>query len=563
LSRSVAPDRVPRRIPRLRLAATGIVFAFALLAAAELSLRALGAGATPVLVEVAGPDGPLLVRSPSAPGVDASAMAVAPDRLGSLKSKAAGRVRVIVVGESTVAGFPFFGQLSFSRLLEHALRRAGGDVEVVNFGRAADSSSDVAEAAIASLQLAPDVLVVSSGHNEFQASYVGALRDGAWPRLRTLLRELALVRAGQQRDWRTEAAEEEQLPAEAVADLPFLSEAEFDRGSRRYRDQLDRVAAAAARAGVPLVVMTQVANLAVAPCASAFRQPLAPDERAAYRRELAAAMERLADGAVAAGVSVGDRLEVLLQKDSAVALAQFAAARCREAVGDLDGARDRYRAALLLDAYPNRGGARLNEVIREFTRESGAALVDADAVWQRRGGAAPGNDLFLDYCHPNLEGIALLAETLLAGLLERKLLPPVVDGERALAWLREPADHWLESLSLTRDRLAGGLVEAALLMLGAAERTGEPGERWRLARSGFRQARSIAPARLDAALGAIATGLVLGSVNESLTDADKLWRSDPQALQKLHDQLPSLPQLASAIAAAGVEWRDGRLVRKP
>lgn len=190
-------------------------------------------------------------------------------------------------------------------------------------------------------------------------------------------------------------------------------------------------------------------------------------------------------------------------------------------------------------------------------------LVDPEAAWLRRGGAAPGRELFLDYCHPNLEGTAALAAELLAALLAEGLVPRAIDGAAAQRWLQAPAEEWLAALALTRGALAGGLVEAALLMLGAAEATAAPAERWRLARSGFGQALQIAPTQLEAELGGIATGLVTGALDESLLRADKLWRSDPQSLQKLAEQLPQLPRLAAAIAAAGVEWRDGRLVRKP
>lgn len=548
---------------RWRVAAFGVALALALLATAEAALRLAGIGIEPALIEATGTAGPLLIRRPSAPGVDPAALARAPDRLGCSASKPAGTIRIIVVGESTVAGFPFHGQLSFARLLEHALDAGGaGAVEVVNFGRAADSSDDVRESALAALALAPDVLLVSSGHNEFQASYVGALRDGIWPRVRAALRSLALVRAGQQREWRTAAAEEEARSPEAVADAPFLAESEFARGAERYRANLLAIARAADRAGVRLALMTQVSNLAVAPCASSFRQLRDPSARARYRRELMALQAAPAPEAPAELARRCAAADALIAEDAGVALAQFVAARCHAALGDDAAARSRYQAALLLDDYPNRGGARLNGMIREVARDCGAALVDVEAAFLASGGAAPAHELFLDYCHPNLAGVAALARGCVATLAEKSWLPPALDRARVDALLTGPVEDWLGDLALSREGLASGLAQAALDVVRAAEAAADPREPWRLAAGGCAQALTIAPTLVDAELAAIALAAALGNVEESLARADKLWRSNPEALQKLASQLAAFPRLAAAIADAGLVWRDRQLVRK-
>ncbi|MSR45508.1 MAG: hypothetical protein EXS13_00290 [Planctomycetes bacterium] len=554
-----------RRTPRLRLALFGIVAAVALVALAEGALRLAGIGIESPLVGVATDAGALLIRRPSDPRVDAAMLARAPDRLGCTATKAAGVVRIVIVGESTVAGFPFYGQLSFGRLLELALRRGGaGSIEVVNFGRAADSSDDVREAAIAALALAPDLLIVSSGHNEFQASYVAALRDENWPRWRAKLRQLALVRAGTRRDWRAAAAAEEQPSGPAVADRPFLAASEFERGRARYEANLAEVVNATTSAGVPLVIATQVANVAALPCASSFSVAAPTALRDAYRSELAAieTAPTTADPAELAARST--RVRVLLDRDSGVARAHHLAGQLDAAQGDHACALRHFREAARQDRYPNRGGLFLNGTVASLSRSGAFRVVDVAADFESAMERTPEQELFLDYCHPNLEGVAQMAASYVPVVLE--LLGTqlrAIDRAAVDATLRSPPNDWLAALDLDRLALAGGLAQAALEMVRRFEAAPTALEALTLAEGGFAQALSIAPGLVDAAIGRVAVLVALGRVDDALRVADNLWRSDPEALQKLRALLPGFPNLAATFTAAGLDWDDGHLVRNP
>ena len=164
---------------RAALLLAGVAAAFALFALVELALRTTGRGVERELVEFEAPEGRLLTRYRNWPDL-AKDPARSLDRIACAVAKPAGTLRVVVVGESTAAGFPFAPHFSFARVLEARLRRdhPGRAIEVVEFGRAADPSAAVAATAREAMACAPDLLVICSGHNEYQASYIDDLRDG-------------------------------------------------------------------------------------------------------------------------------------------------------------------------------------------------------------------------------------------------------------------------------------------------------------------------------------------------------------------------------------------------
>jgi len=460
-----------RRGGRALLAVAGVALAVALVAAAEFALRLARADELALLRRVTRDGEAWLERRDPAWQLPVAAGDPL-DRVACRVAKPAGVARVVVVGESTAAGFPFAPKLSFGRLLEAALRcgsgggsggGAVGAVEVVNLARAGDSSDDVRAVAIEALALSPEVVVVCSGHNEFQGSCLSDLRDGLWPRLRARLRRLALVRVGSERITSRAAAAELAPPTSDVADRPFLSASERARGADRFRANLAAIAAATENAGAALIVMTQVADLSDPPNASSFRAALADVGRATYRRVLAEVEQSVATGAPAPAGAIA-RLRDL---DPDVACFQFACGRLAERDGDPVAARAAYERALELDDAPDRVGAALNGVVRELAADGRARLVDAQAAFAALPPASsPARDLFLDYCHPDVPGLALLAELVLpdvhAALAERGIaLPPLAE---ARARLRRPLSLLLTELSLTRAALAEGSARAGRVL---------------------------------------------------------------------------------------------------
>jgi hypothetical protein len=108
----------------------------------------------------------------------------------------------------------------------------------------------------------------------------------------------------------------------------------------------------------------------------------------------------------------------VLAVDARAAAFHYVAAQCLEALGRKDEAKREYLLARDTDAFPHRTLSSFNEAVRALVRErrgrgEDVELFDAEAVFSRAApDGLPGNDLFLDQCHPNLRGHALLARGL-------------------------------------------------------------------------------------------------------------------------------------------------------
>jgi hypothetical protein len=553
---------------RLALLVAGVLAAFGLLAATEIVLRLAGAGAVHELHEFATPAGTMLSRERDW-DVRARDAKLSLDRIACLREKPAGTFRVVVVGESTAAGFPFWPQFSFGRALETRLRHdlPGTPIEIVNFGRAADPSEAVMDTALEALErVAPDLLVVSSGHNEYQASYVDDLRDGFAVRVIAALRELRIVRAlrlsPELSNRRPEVLPDVQR-GEFVAARPFLSPREFARGEERLLAHLRRIAATARDAGCDVVFMTQPSNLSrFTPCLSHHSRPLASDPAVEYERlvgEWYSLMLASADPSRQAAIA--QRLDEL---DPDVAVVRYLDGRRLEAAGDATAARREFARSLELDGYPNRARSGIQRVICEAAASPGSALIDVAAAFAAATRLpAPGDDLFLDHCHPTLESTFLLADVLLP-TLARKLESRGVDvahlDSSRPSLSIQSADEWLAAMRLDRTALADGPIQAGmvnlLLELASPVRT----ESLRLSRHGFEVALALRTDDARAVYGLCLVELLEHHKEAALELQERLLARQPDGLKEVEQSAQKMPRLLDALRDLGLRLDHGRLV---
>jgi lysophospholipase L1-like esterase len=86
-----------------------------------------------------------------------------------LKDKPDSVFRIFVLGESSVAGFPYHSTSSFASVAEYVLQQipATKKCEIINCGITAITSKHIASIADKLLQYQPDCIVIYAGHNEF------------------------------------------------------------------------------------------------------------------------------------------------------------------------------------------------------------------------------------------------------------------------------------------------------------------------------------------------------------------------------------------------------------
>ncbi|MEO8498005.1 MAG: hypothetical protein ABI614_23305, partial [Planctomycetota bacterium] len=77
--------------------------------------------------------------------------------------------RIVVVGASSVQGYPYPSELSFPRHMELLLSRqlSGRDVEVLNAGIVGLGTTPLVDVVSQSFAASPDLIVLYAGHNEF------------------------------------------------------------------------------------------------------------------------------------------------------------------------------------------------------------------------------------------------------------------------------------------------------------------------------------------------------------------------------------------------------------
>ena len=319
----------------------------------------------------------------------------------------ANRYRVVFVGASTVQGFPYPRRLAAASFLQAMLADAWPEraVEVVNLGITSIASFAVAQVVEDGLELAPDLVVVYTGHNEFYGLY-GA---GRHQRLQYFWRQLHLTHLmdrligdiGPKTDLIKMAAERGAVPLHSPGRA---------RAEQNLRANLRRVSRLCERAQVPLVLCTVVAN-------DAGFAPVGSTEGGAAWK---ARVEQAARLLTAGYVSPEDAEAALQQLEQAAALSSehawlcYLQGRVLERLGRDVQARRAFRRARDLDTKPWRAPTAHNAVIRAVAAEHGAALADVEAAFAAATPAqGVGWEWMVDHVHFSVAGQVLLARTIL------------------------------------------------------------------------------------------------------------------------------------------------------
>jgi hypothetical protein len=394
------------------------------------------------------------------------------------------RLRLVYFGASTEAGFPFSSEASPARWVERILRWRGVDVEV--FVLAAPGLT-----AAESLGVLPDVfllhpaaIVLGLGHNEYEKT--DELLPSFWDHFE-LARRLKRVIYGR-----------------ALADQPPEPGRDFDRAAvlRNFRRCVRGMQELADKAGVPLFFTMPVSNLADCP-------PM------------------LGDGP--AGSSPDDSWD---------------RGRALRAAGDFAAARAAFEQARDSDRWPHRAtGPLLAALLQE-----GRRVIRTDlAIDAASPDGLPGDELFVDFCHPDAEASLVLALTVCDALEDAGIVPST--GHRGEApELRTLAVH----AGMTETPVARNRAEVARAYALFALHTGHHG---RIAEA--------AAARLDASPpGAFLPGeapvihallaLLRGDVEAARARLEEARRTAPDILHTLSESYAGYPWIREAFAQNGL-----------
>jgi lysophospholipase L1-like esterase len=358
-------------------------------------------------------------------------------------------LRVFMVGESTVQGFPYPQNLCAASFLEKMLQQQvapGTSVEVINTGITAIASFPLRRLVREICTLQPDLIIIYAGHNEYYGAFgvasaqsVGtgtwSMQFAEWWRSTGIGQGLlaASEKVADARARRTPATKQtsetlmELMGTSALIapDAPLRNKAE-----ESLRANIGAMIAAAKSAKVPVIVCSLAAN----------ERDLVPIRSVAPANEPElsrwnAALDQARD-AMSSGPAVARPLwQKVAEQFPQSAVAQLYVGRMCELQEDTTAARTAFRNARDLDAMPWRATSSLNDMLRQLATEQGATFCDVDAAFHRdaleHGEAAPGWRLFADHLHPSLDGQALFARALVQDIRVHKVLPLGTDAKPA------------------------------------------------------------------------------------------------------------------------------------
>jgi lysophospholipase L1-like esterase len=400
-----SPPPASRPARRRVLLALTLALPWALLGAAEVTLRVTGIGRRPPLfVPYAEAPGWLMTNPDFARRYFAGSTFVPTPHVDFFRAdKIKGTYRVFFQGESSAAGFPYGHGAAPSRILHARLAAAfpWQRIEVVNTAFTAVSSYTLLDQADEILAQRPDAVLIYAGHNEWYgqlgaASATGAGRSPALvraylavqrSRLGYLLTRAVTGALGGGAAGPASSAAGGEAPGTVMELMAGerrvpLGSPVYDRGLAQFRGNLSALLARYAAHGVPVFIGTVVSN------------------------------ER-------------DQRPFVSAPGAGGADAAWARARALEARGDTAGARAAYREAKERDELRFRAPDAINAIIREEAARHGAKLVESQrAVAAASPGGVPGATLLLEHLHPNVDGYLRIAEAFADALRAQRMPAP-------------------------------------------------------------------------------------------------------------------------------------------
>ncbi|MBN1426317.1 hypothetical protein JXA88_17335 [Candidatus Fermentibacteria bacterium] len=329
--------------------------------------------------------------------------------------KPARLVRIMCLGGSTMAGYPFTYNGTLPSLLADGLQHIFPDtaIEVLNLAVSAVGSYTVLDLCRHALAYEPDLMVVYTGHNEFYGALGAASTQRlSTPRWLTLLhlrmQDVALYRLwwdtiGKVRRPRQAMDSDVTLMARMVGQPCVPSDSpSYRKAVAVFSANVADLCRLCAKRGVPVVVCELVSNLRDQP-----PFPVCPLDQAPGWNN---------------------------SPDSSAATL-FAQARSAEQSTDPVSACALYIRARDADWCRFRAPGEFNDSLRAIVPRKGGVLVALKSRFLAASPfPAPGYDLFLDHLHPNLDGYVLVAGSIIHTMREQGILDPPLswDGARKL-----------------------------------------------------------------------------------------------------------------------------------
>jgi tetratricopeptide (TPR) repeat protein len=335
-------------------------------------------------------------------------------------------LRIVLVGESAIKGFPQPRNLASSAFLGEMLKDAWPEqkVEIINLGTTAVASFPVLGMLTEALAYAPDLVIVHTGHNEFFGTYgvasIGWAGSQPWMlKLNRLLRSLALVQ-GLEKILPHSGPQEDKTLMELMIGRSYTAPDDWRRqaAARNLEYNVGEMIDRCKARGIPILICTQPSNERdLAPLGTERINHLPAAKQAEFNQPLSSGNDLL----VGDPAQAGEKFRQAVAVCPAHARAHFCLGKALAALGKNGEALHEFIQARDLDPLPWRAPTLSQQAIVRAANQHGAPICDLEQVFRDASpDGAIGWELMDDHVHPTLAGEALLARALVQSLTRQE-----------------------------------------------------------------------------------------------------------------------------------------------
>lgn len=355
-------------------------------------------------------------------------MVTSPDRLRFFhpetfqRRKPPGTFRLFALGGSVTYGYQLSAPRSqnYCRLLDTLLdsNHPHRSFEVINCGGICYASYRLVDIARECLEHEPDLIVLVCGHNEFleprhYGDILAGVRPGLpwWYSLRTVHFAMDVrSRFDRANDTAPKGGRATPVLADDRIEERYVvrEEQEFAHTLAHFTRNLRLIVSGCKASGTSIILCTLPSNLRDWPPFVTVPTDQLPE--GILEEQLRRVNDLVNAGRHREALAVAD--EVVENHHRAAAF-HYAAGLALDGLGKTAEAATRYRLAMDTDGFPHRALTSFNEAVREIAAAADVPLFDIERLFARSSpDGIPGRNLFLDQCHPNVEGHELIAEGL-------------------------------------------------------------------------------------------------------------------------------------------------------
>ncbi|MFC3095511.1 hypothetical protein DRW07_08660 [Alteromonas sediminis] len=348
---------------------------------------------------------------------------VSPDTFYFKREKPSETIRIVVMGGSTAAGFPYGRFGSPAGLLTHQIRAVYPflNVEIIPVAMASINSYALRDMAKEIIDISPDAVLIYTGHNE----YLGVMGVGSafankgshtTNLLFLALKELRLfqllqtlinqpVDAHNISDGRTTMA--------AMAKeqrIPYQSDI-YHKGITQFRNNLSNTLSQFSNEEIPVFIGNLVAN-------ERDQKPFASTDPASFPGILPLLRNRMATQAKL------DNIQAWQNAQPYSANVAYAKGSLLIEEGKHEDALVALQQATDYDELRFRAPSAFNTIINQATANNDVHLVDIVSQFRHQATQGIiGSDLMLEHLHPTLRGYFVIANSYLGALVDKGILP--------------------------------------------------------------------------------------------------------------------------------------------